>query len=196
MAVGKQNPREPRDFYHLFRPNTVIWLGRILPLMPWAYFPARFLFDRLGIETNIDDVSGYNFAVYLAPFFLQFMLILGMMLPSSLKAGVFQYTKLEHMDEFELRLAEKARLFAYRFMGWGVLLSLPFLATEGPIAEFTGGANAPTLSIVILGLMISLSTLAPAYFHWSLKLVPPEENIRPDPPFMSDEDVAKGFWRR
>ena len=52
------------------------------------------------------------------------------------------------------------------------------------------------LSLAFLGLMLILFTVAPAYFHWSLKTVPADENIRPDPPFMSNKDVAKGFWRR
>jgi len=162
----------------------------------WAYFPLIFLFEKLRIETNIDDVSGSHFALYIAPFLLQFMFMIGLMIPASLKAGVFQYTEREHMDEFELRLAEKARLFAYRFMGWGLLLSLPFQATDGPIAAYTGGANSETLSIIILGLMGLLFTLAPAYFHWSLKLLPPEENIRPDPPFIPAKYASMTFWQR
>ena len=196
MGVGEPNPREPRDFYHLFRPNTAIWIGRILPLMPWLYLPVRYTLDYMGVESNIDDFSVASMAAIAIGFVLHAMLVLGAMVPSQLKGGVFQNTERQHMDEFETRLVERARLFAYRVLGVAVLASLPLLATEGPVAELTGGANMAALSLAFLGLMLILFTVAPAYFHWSLKTVPADENIRPDPPFMSNKDVAKGFWRR
>ncbi|MEO9970242.1 MAG: hypothetical protein ABJG15_10570 [Hyphomonadaceae bacterium] len=196
MAVGEPNPRAPRDFYHLFRPNTAIWIGRILPLMPWLYFAVKYMLDYMGIETNGYDISGASIAAIANSFVIQAILMLGMMVPSQLKGGVFQYTERQHMDEFEIRLVGKARLFAYRIMGVALLAYLPLLATRGPITELTGGANVAALSLAIIGPMLILFTVAPAYFHWSLKTVPADENIRPDPPFMSDEDVAKGWWRR
>ena len=137
----------------------------------------------MGVETNTDDFSGAS----ALSFFLLAMLMLGMMMPSQFKGGVFQYTERQHMDEFEIRLVEKARLFSYRVMGIALLASLPLLATKGPIAEWTGGANVAALSLAIIGLMMILFTAAPAYFHWSLRTVPAEENVRPDPPFVPDE---------
>ena len=194
--IGNERPREPRDFYHLVRPNTAIWIGRVLPLMPWLYFPVRYALGYMGVETNTDDFSGASAGAIALSFFLQAMLMLGMMMPSQFKGGVFQYTERQHMDEFEIGLVEKARLFSYRVMGVALLASLPLLATKGPIAEWTGGANVAALSLALLGLMMILFTAAPAYFHWSLKLVPADENIRPDPSFVPVEYAGMTFWQR
>lgn len=196
MAIGKQNPREPRDFYHLFRPNTSIWLGRIVAIMPWLYFPIKIMFDKLGLKTNIDDVNGSILMVYLTPLLLQFILVFGMISSASLRAGIFQHTDRKHLDEFELRLIEKARLFSYRILSIILLLSLPLLATEGPLYQLIDGLHIQALSFGIFISLMILITLPPAYFHWSLKLVPSEENIRPDPPFVPNDYVGMTYWQR
>ena len=194
--IGNERPREPRDFYHLVRPNTAIWIGRVLPLMPWLYFPVRVVLDRLGFETNINEVGGSNILLYVVPFILQFMLLFGLMLPSSLKAGVFQNIDRQHMDEFDLRLVEKARLFAYRIMGVALLVIMFLSPIKGPIADWTGGPTIAGLRLAIFLLIIILVTVPVAYFHWSLKLVPADENIRPDPPFVPAEYAGMTFWQR
>jgi hypothetical protein len=195
MTVHTQNPREPRDFYHLFRPNTVIWIGRILPLLPWVILPVSFALSALGLEMNIDKQSGHLGSSILA--FATYGLILaGITIPFSLKAGVFQYTDRKNMDEFEIRLVEKARLFTYRIMAVALLVTLLLSPVKGPIGDVTGGPTVDGLKLAIDALTLMLFTLPVAHIHWSLKPVPQEENIRPDPPFMTDEDVAKEFWRR
>ena len=196
MAVGEQNPRLPRDFYHLVRPNTALWIGRILPLMPWVYFPLRYLADSIGLELDMDALSEQGMAASIFAIIVYGFWMAGIMLTPSFKGGFFQYTEAQYMDEFEIRLVEKARLFAFRVMGVGLLASMMMLPTKGPIAELTGGPSVAGLSLAVTGLMLILFTVSSAYFHWRLKPVPPDENIRPDPPFMSDRDVAKGFWRR
>lgn len=70
------------------------------------------------------------------------------------------------------------------------------LATKGPIADFTGEPSIEDLLTVMLGLIIVLATVSAAYFHWSLKPVPLEEDIWSNPILMSDEDIAKRFWQR
>ena len=196
MAVGEQNPREPRDFYHLVRPNTTIWIGRVLPLLTWIYFPLSAIAKFAGVETDIDPVAEQGFIASAVAILLHALMLSGIMLSPSFKAGIFQYAQRKHVDEFELRLVEKARLFAYRIMGVA-LLCIMFLSPEkGPIADWTGGPTIAGLQLAIVLLIIILFTVPVAYFHWALKTVPVDENIRPDPPFVSDEDVAKGFWRR
>lgn len=196
MAVGSQNPREPRDFYHLVRPNTAIWIGRLLPLLAWAYFPSVAMAKFVGFDLDIDKVPSQGLFVSVLSVLASGCLYAGIMLPGSFKAGLFQYTKRQHMDEFELRIVEKARLFSHRVMAAALLVIMFLSPVKGPIAELTGGPTIAGLKLAVTVLILILFTVPVAYFHWSLKLVPADENVRPDPPFMSDEDVAKGFWRR
>ena len=202
MTVEKQNPREPRDFYHLLRPNTVLWAARLVTIVPFVIFSLMWGIATLGMSTNVDANPN------LINFIMNALLVTCWVVSPMLKAGIWQYTNRKHMDEFEWARVEKSRLFAYRMLTIFLLvifICVPFLhgffdgLSSGVVHEGIeegvhkdGGLYRDTIAWLILFAF----TLAPAYYHWTLKPVPPEENIRPDPPFMTDDDVAKGFWRR
>ena len=194
--IGNERPREPRDFYHLVRPNTAIWIGRLLPLLAWAYFPSVAMAKFVGFDLDIDKVPSQGLFVSVLSVLASGCLYAGIMLPVSFKAGLFQYTKRQHMDEFELRLVEKARLFSYRIMAAALLVIMFLSPAKGPIAELTGGPTIAGLKLAVTVLILILFTIPVAYFHWSLKLVPADENIRPDPSFVPVEYAGMTFWQR
>jgi len=182
MAVGKQNPRLPRDFYHMVRPNTALWIGRILPLMPWVGVVFLGLeFWSMGWNIPVENIGAYHV-------FMFAVAVGGLFISLYLDAGVWQQTKTEHLDEFQKLRIERARLFSYRslvLLVVGIFLIWPtawiFFGDFG--LGFPDPKQGETMYIAGNIVVYVAITFAPAYYHWTLKPVPAEENVRPDPPF-------------
>ena len=197
MTIGKQSLRRKRDFYDFFRPNTALWIGRWVAVLPAIILAGYYVSSVVGMPSQLDGVGRL-----ISPLLVTIIVVCWLLAPT-LRGGIWQLSKRSALDEFEWSRIERARLFAYRALT--ILLIVIFIASpfiHGFVEGITDAANgepnrvdagyshsaesAQLYDDAITWLLLCAFTLAPAHYHWSLKRVSAEENIRPNLPSKSD----------
>jgi len=172
--------RRPRDFYTMMKPNTALWLARILTTAPLLFVLFSICLRVLGFS-NADflnpDTSNGNLIFY-------FVFTLSIMMSLNLKGSLMQATDKTYMDEFELQLLSRAYVFSFRIIAISLIIPFIYLTKDSPLARAISAPNIDIATISIYIIILMVITLSPAYYHWKLKPVGPEDNIRQDPPFI------------
>ena len=184
MSNNKNLRAKWGNIYSQYKPNTAIWIGRLLPLITCVCVLLIFIMRKYDLpfdwSKDVLSLRGSELLLFIPIAFIYVLAFVGFFKSGELKGGIYNLGVGYSFDEFEQRLVEKSRLYSFRALA--LVLIVPTLVI---FAQWTAGSplSEPLSGVVVIALLLCILivfTMPAAIYHWSLRLVPEDENVRQD----------------
>jgi len=183
MDQGQKQRAKWYDIYNRYRPNTAIWIGRLVPLIACVCLVLLVIMraSDLAIDWDKDvlDLRGTEVLLFISALLIYVLAFVGTFKSGELKGGMFALGAGYKFDEFEQALTEKSRLYAFRALAIILIIPAVTIIINLPYGAPFSEPLQSIMAVTVLASVMIVFTMPAAVYHWSLKLVPEAENIRP-----------------
>ena len=183
MSNEKKLRAKRGDIYSRYKPNTAIWIGRLVPIITCGCVLLVFIMRKYDLpfdwSKDVLSLRGSELLLLIPAGLIYVLAFVGFFKSGELKAGMFDLGVRYSFDEFEQRLVERSRLYSFRALAIVLIVPTVVILMRLPADVFL---SEPLQGIAVLALFLCVLivfTMPAAVYHWSLKLVPEEENIHP-----------------
>ena len=195
MSNDKKLRAKRGDIYSRYKPNTAIWIGRLVPLISCVCVLLIFIMRKYDLpfdwSKDVLSLRGSELLLLIPAGFIYVLAFVGFFKSGELKGGMFDLGVGYSLDEFEQRLADKSRLYSFRTLALVLIIPTAVIFTQwsanSPLSE-------PFQAFVIIALLLCILivfTMPAAIYHWSLRLVPEDENVRQGKDYQSGAAVIE-----
>ena len=183
MSKEKELRAKRGDIYSRYKPNTAIWIGRLVPLIACICVLLVFIMRKYDLpfdwSKDVLSLRGSELLLLIPAGLIYVLAFVGFFKSGELKGGMFNLGVGYSFDEFEQRLVERSRLYSFRALAIVLIVPTVAILMRLPADVFLSEPLQGIAELALFLCVLIVFTMPAAVYHWSLKLVPEEENIHP-----------------